>query len=76
MKVYTYSNARQRLAELLDLARSEDVMIERRGGERIVLRYAIPASSPLDVPGMRTKATTADILTAVRDSRRPYAKTR
>lgn len=77
MKVYTYSEARQRLAELLDQARDEDVVIERRGGERFVLRYSAPAGSPLDIPGVRTRATTTDILTAVCESRRwPRPKAR
>ncbi len=30
MKVFTYSEARQNLARLLDLARTEDVVIRRR----------------------------------------------
>ena len=33
MKVYTYSEARQRLSEVLDIARGEEVVIKRRGGE-------------------------------------------
>jgi prevent-host-death family protein len=37
MRVYTFSEARQKLAEVLDLATKEDVMIKRRGGETFVL---------------------------------------
>lgn len=37
MRVFTYSEARQRLAELLDLARSEDVQIRRRDGSVFVV---------------------------------------
>ena len=33
MKVYTYSEARQRLADVLNIARNEEVIIKRRGGE-------------------------------------------
>ncbi|MFC1535127.1 type II toxin-antitoxin system Phd/YefM family antitoxin [Thermodesulfobacteriota bacterium] len=32
MKVYTYSEARQKLSKVLDTARSEEVIIKRRGG--------------------------------------------
>lgn len=32
MKVFTYSEARQKLSTVLDLARSEEVVIKRRGG--------------------------------------------
>jgi len=31
MKRYTYSQARQHLSEILDIARKEDVLITRRG---------------------------------------------
>jgi len=72
MKVFTYSEARQRLAELLDLARSEDVEIRRRDGSTFVLSArARENGSPLDIPGIRTRATTDDIIKAVRESRRP-----
>lgn len=69
MKVYTYSEARQKLAQLLDLARAEDVVIQRRGGETFVLRYGPGNASPLDIPGLKTKAKTKDILSAVKDGR-------
>jgi len=70
MKVYTYSEARQNLSQLLDTARDEEVLIRRRGGETFSLRYKIEPVSPFDVPGVKTRATTADILDAVRESRR------
>lgn len=72
MRVFTYSEARQRLAELLDLARSEDVEIRRRDGSVFVLTARTHDSrSPLDIPGIQSGATTDDILDAVRESRRP-----
>ena len=69
MKVYTYSQARQRLSEVLDTARAEEVIIRRRGGETFSLAYRRGAKSPFDVPGVKTRATTDDILDAVRESR-------
>ena len=33
MRVYTYSEAHQRLTEVLDIAHDEEVVIKRRGGE-------------------------------------------
>ena len=70
MKVFTYSEARQNLAQLLSLAQTEEVEIRRRDGSVFVLR-AKPQSpvSPFDVRGVRTKATTADVVEAVRHSR-------
>jgi PHD/YefM family antitoxin component YafN of YafNO toxin-antitoxin module len=37
MKVFTYSEARKRLARVLDMARKEEVLIKRRGGETFSL---------------------------------------
>ena len=69
MKVFTYSEARQRLSAVLDMARREEVLIARRGGETFCLTYRTTPKSPFDVPGIKTKATTQDILEAVRESR-------
>ena len=74
MKVYTYSEARQRLADVLNIARNEEVIIKRRGGETFSINYKKSKKSPFDVPGIRTKATTKDILSAVRESRERFAE--
>ncbi len=70
MKIYTYSQARQRLAEVLDTARNGAVLIQRRSGETFSVSYRREPKSPFDVPAIKTRATTADILDAVRESRR------
>jgi prevent-host-death family protein len=69
MKVFTYSEARQRFSSVLDTARKEEVLIKRRGGELFSLTYKTTSKSPFDVPSIKTKATTADILDAIRESR-------
>ena len=69
MKQFTYSEARSRLAEVLDTARTEEVIITRRSGDTFSVTFRPPKSSPFDIPGIKTKATTQDILDAVRDSR-------
>ena len=69
MKVYTYSEARQKLSKVLDIARSEEVIIKRRGGETFTLVFKKSSKSPFDVPGIKTRATTKDIINAVRESR-------
>ena len=74
MKVYTYSEARQRLADVLNIARSEEVIIKRRGGETFSIIYRKSKKSPFDVPGIQTKATTKDILAAVRESRERFTE--
>jgi len=69
MKVYSYSEARQQLPKVLDIAREEEVVIKRRGGETFSLIFKKNPTSPFDVPGVTTSATTADILAAVGESR-------
>jgi len=74
MKVYTYSEARQRLADVLNIARSEEVIIKRKGGETFSIIFRKNKRSPFDVPGVNTEATTKDILAAVRESRERFAE--
>lgn len=69
MKVYTYSEARQRLSEVLNIARTEEVIIKRRGGETFSIIFKKSPKSPFDVPGIKTRATTKDILDAIKESR-------
>ena len=69
MKVYTYSQARQNLAEVLNQSKDEEVVIPRRGGDSFVVVPKPREGSPFDVPGIKTRATTADVVAAVRDSR-------
>lgn len=70
MKVFTYSEARQNLAKLLKIAQKEEVEIRRRDGAIFSLMSKKDESkSPFDVPGINTKATTQDILDAVKESR-------
>jgi len=69
MKVYTYSEARQRLSEVLNIARTEEVVIKRKGGECFSISLKKKQKSPFDVPGINTRATTKDILDAIQESR-------
>jgi prevent-host-death family protein len=69
MKVYTYSEARQKFSEVLNAARTEEVIVKRRGGESFSITLKKSEKSPFDVPGIDTQATTEDILDAIRDSR-------
>ena len=70
MKAFTYSEARQNLVRLLVLAQKEEVEIRRRDGGIFSLKVKKNApKSPFDVPGVKTRATTADILDAISTSR-------
>ena len=70
MKVYTYSQARQKLAKLLDDARQEgEVQIKRRDGQTFVLKPFDQEKSPLDVTGVTTGISLSELNSAVRESR-------
>jgi prevent-host-death family protein len=69
MKVYSYSQARQNLSAVLNRAKTEQVLIRRRGGETFSVVPRRPGGSPFDVPGVKTRATTSDILSALREVR-------
>ena len=69
MKAYTYSEARKHLSAVLDTAKEEEVLIKRRGGEIFSLVFKKSSKSPFDIPGIKTKMTTDDILAAIKESR-------
>jgi antitoxin Phd len=70
MKVYTYSKARERLADILEESKKEEVVIRRRKGDMFSIVPKIKRMrSPFDVPGLNKKITRKDILEALRESR-------
>jgi antitoxin Phd len=72
VRTYTFSQARQQLAMLLDQASLEgEVQIRRRDGRSFVVQPLVEGKSPLDVPVVSTGLTTAEILALVREGRRP-----
>ncbi len=72
MKEYTYSEARQRLAALLERARREgSVRIRRQDGTVFVLKPEPAKGSPLDVQPVELGLSMEQILAAVREGRRP-----
>lgn len=69
MKVYTYSQARQNLSELLKYAKKEEVLIRRKDGDIFSVVHKEKSKSPFDIPGIKTKVSTQDILKAIQESR-------
>ena len=70
MKTYTYSEARQRLASLLDQAcRDGQVQIRRQDGSTFVLQPVVAERSPLDVPGVRSRLRRGELVRLVREER-------
>jgi antitoxin Phd len=73
MRVYTYSEARRKLASLLEQAVKEgEVKIKRRDGQTFVIRPETRAGSPLDVEGIDLGITTAEIVQFIQEGRRVY----
>ena len=71
MKVYTYSQARNKLADIFEESKHEEVIIRRRKGDIFSIALKLPVRrSPVDVPGMSKKMTRKEILAAIRESRK------
>jgi antitoxin Phd len=70
MHVYTYSEARQKFAIVLDQAESTGkVLIRRKDGRTFALIPEKIAISPLDVPTIKAKMTTKELVDIIREGR-------
>ncbi|MFU8861216.1 MAG: type II toxin-antitoxin system Phd/YefM family antitoxin [Cyclonatronaceae bacterium] len=70
MKIYTYSQARQQFAEVLERAGNEgEVLIKRRDGRMYSIRPAQIRESPLDVEGIDVNMTRDEIIRYIRETR-------
>lgn len=78
MQVYTYSEARQKLASVLDKAEvSGKVLIRRKDGRTFSLSPERTGKSPMDVPSIKARVTTDELISLVRKERgRTTASTR
>jgi antitoxin (DNA-binding transcriptional repressor) of toxin-antitoxin stability system len=70
MQVYTYSEARRKLASVLDKAESSGcVIIRRRDGRSFTLVPQKSPVSPLDVPSVGARISTGELVDLVREER-------
>ena len=68
--VYTYTEARQNLASLLDRAvREGEVRVKRKDGQTFVIKPEQKVGSPLDVEGIDLGITTDEIIQFIHESR-------
>ncbi len=73
MNVYTYTEARQNLASLLDQAAKEgEVRIKRKDGRVFVIRLQQKTQSPLDVEGIDLGITTQEIVDFIDEGRKTF----
>jgi hypothetical protein len=70
MREYSFTEARQSFAAILDEAKKEGVVcIKKRDGETFFLRPAPPKKSPLDVKGVDLGLSSAEIVDVIRKGR-------
>ena len=70
MRVYTYSEARQKLAIVLEQAENTGkVLIRRKDGRTFALTPEKIATSPLNVSSIKANVTTKEIVDIIREGR-------
>jgi antitoxin Phd len=73
VKTYTFTEAREKLASLLDqAAREGEVRIKRRDGQVFVIKLYKRVDSPLNVKGLKLNLTRKDILESIQEGRRTF----
>ena len=69
--VYTYTEARQNLASLLDKAiRDGEVRVRRRDGQTFIIVPETTGGSPLDVEGVDLDLTKEEIVEFIHEGRK------
>lgn len=70
MRIYTYSEARQKLADVLDQAVEDgEVRVRRRDGTVFVIRPEVSQKSPLDVEGVDVDFGVEEMRVFIREGR-------
>lgn len=70
MRTYTFSEARQSFASVLDRAKAEgQALIKRKDGSLFVIKPVSRPSSPLDVEGVDLGLSAEEIVDIVREGR-------
>ena len=73
MNVYTYTEARQKLASLLDQAvREGEVRIKRKDGQVFVVKLQPSTKSPLEVEGINLDISSQEILGFIAEGRKSF----
>lgn len=73
MRAYTYSEARQKLALVLEVAQRDGaVRIRRKDGRSFILQPESSSVSPLDVEGVDLGVTGTEIVELIREARKRY----
>ncbi len=77
MKVYTFSEARQKLASVLNQAKEEgEVRIRRKDGSSFIVKPILNEESPLQTDGIPSSLSAEEIVEYVREGRERGGKGR
>jgi len=70
MREYTFTEARQNFASVLDKAKNEGaVCIKKRNGDSFYIKLAQTKISPLDIKGVNLGLSSLDIVDLIRECR-------
>ena len=70
MKEYSFTEARQHFATVLEEAKKEGVVcIKKRNGESFYIKPVISKKSPLDIKGVNLGISSKDIVDIIRSGR-------
>ena len=73
MKVFTFTEARQKLASLLEqAAKYGEVRIKRRDGQVFLIKPQKRKGSPLAVGGIKKKLSRREILESIEEGRKAF----
>jgi antitoxin (DNA-binding transcriptional repressor) of toxin-antitoxin stability system len=73
MNTYTYTEAREKLATVLEqAAKYGEVRIKRRDGQVFVIRPQKREGSPLAVKGIKLNLSRSEILQSIEEGRRTF----
>ncbi|NPA81832.1 MAG: type II toxin-antitoxin system Phd/YefM family antitoxin [Epsilonproteobacteria bacterium] len=68
--LYTYSEARQKLAKILEEAIMEgEVLVKRKDGTIFIIKPISIKKSPLDIEGVDLDISTSEIIDIIREGR-------
>lgn len=71
MKEYSFTEARQHFASILDEAKKEGaVCVKKRDGEAFYIKPAIQKKSPLDIKGVNLGVFADEIVDIIREGRK------
>ena len=70
MKIYSYSEARAKLSDILEESKNQDIVIKRRKGDMFSIVPQEPRKkSAFDVLGLKTQISKKEIVDAIQESR-------